>query len=65
MPNDYHHVHKQRVDSGQAKQPENKSKIIIEGYDVPKQPEPPKTVIDPWGKDYPYQAGHGEQVKTT
>jgi hypothetical protein len=62
MPNDYHHVHKQRQDSGEAK---NNSRIAIEGLDMPKHPDPPKTVIDPWGKDYPYQAGHGEQVKTT
>ena len=65
MPNDYHHVHKQRVESGQAKDPQNKSAIVIEGVDEPKRPEPPPTVMDPWSKDYPYRAGHPDEVKTT
>ena len=65
MPNDYKHVHKQRIESGQAKQPENKSSISIEGIDMPKHPEPPPTVMDPWSKDYPYRAGHPDEVKTT
>jgi hypothetical protein len=62
MPNDYKHVHKQRVESGQAK---DNSKIVIEGVDEPKKPEPRPTVMDPWSSDYPYRAGHPDEVKST
>ena len=63
MPNDYKHVHKQRQESGEAKS--GGGKIVIEGIDEPKPPAPRPTVMDPWSNDYPYRAGHGEQVKST
>lgn len=64
MPNDYKTVHKHRIESGQAKDPQNNSRISVEGIDTPKPPESDYPVMDPWNKDYPYRAGAHEMLKT-